>query len=103
MLVHVHPLAPQVLSRHVNLLHQLCVRGGDIVECEDAVAELEEEVCAEGDEGPEWELRVVCQLGYFTMIMILPVLSGSWISHRCALCDGMLHEGGREWRWEVRG
>lgn len=36
------------------------MRGGDIVECEDAVAELEEEVCAEGDEGPEWELWVIC-------------------------------------------
>jgi hypothetical protein len=30
--------------------------GRDIIEREDAVAELEEEVCAEGDEGPEWEL-----------------------------------------------
>jgi len=29
--------------------------GRDIIEREDAVAELEEEVCAEGDEGPEWE------------------------------------------------
>ena len=31
--------------------------GWDIVECEDAVAELEEEVCAEGDEGPEGKLQ----------------------------------------------
>jgi hypothetical protein len=57
-LVHIYPLALQVLSRHVNLLHQLCVRRGDIVEREDAVAELEEEICAEGDESPEWELWV---------------------------------------------
>jgi hypothetical protein len=55
-LVHIHPLAPQVLSRHINLLHQLCVCGWYIVECEDAVAELEEEICAKGDKGPEWEL-----------------------------------------------
>ncbi len=36
------------------------MRGRDIVEREDAVAELEEEVRAEGDEGPEWELWRGC-------------------------------------------
>lgn len=36
------------------------MRGWDIVEGEDAEAEIEEEVGAKGDEGPEWELRGVC-------------------------------------------
>lgn len=30
---------------------------GDIVEGENSQAELEEKVCAEGDEGPEWKDR----------------------------------------------
>jgi len=89
-LVHIHPLAPQVLSRHVNLLHQLCVRGGDIVEREDAVAELKEEICAEGDEGPEWELWV----GRVSLVFgrdhdIGYPSSESEVSHRRA-CDGVL-------------
>jgi len=33
------------------------MRLGHIVECEDAVSEFEEKVCAEGDEGPEGKNR----------------------------------------------
>jgi hypothetical protein len=33
------------------------MRVRDVVEGEDAEAETEEEVCAEGDEGPEGELQ----------------------------------------------
>lgn len=55
-LVDVDALAPQIRAREVDLLHQLGVGGGHVVEGEDAVAELEEEVGAEGDEGPEGEL-----------------------------------------------
>jgi hypothetical protein len=32
------------------------VRLGNVVECKDAIAEFEEEVCAEGDECPERKL-----------------------------------------------
>lgn len=53
-LVDLHTLSPQISTRQINLLHELCVCLGDIVECEDAESELEEEVGAEGDKGPEW-------------------------------------------------
>lgn len=39
-----------------NLLHQLLVRFGDIVEGDDAEAETEEEEGAKGDESPKREL-----------------------------------------------
>lgn len=55
-LVNVNAQPPQIRLGHINLLHQLLVRGGDVVEGEDAPAEAEEEHSAKGDEGPEGEL-----------------------------------------------
>lgn len=57
-LVNSNTSLPQILLRLFDLLHKLFVRFGDIVEGEDAVAEFREEVCAEGYDGPERELRV---------------------------------------------
>lgn len=56
-LVHVNAQLPQIDLGQLNLLHELLVRRGDIVEGEDAPAETEEEERAEGNEGPEGELR----------------------------------------------
>jgi len=53
-LVHIHTLSSQIRSRKVNLLHQLCMCLGHIVEGKHPPAEFEEEVRAEGDKGPEW-------------------------------------------------
>jgi len=50
---HVHPLSLEVNSSLLYLLLDFPVRFWYIVEGEDAVAELEQEVCAKGDEGPE--------------------------------------------------
>ena len=55
-LVHVNTKLPQVDLCHLNLLHQLLVRHGNIVERKDAPAETEEEHSAERNEGPEGEL-----------------------------------------------
>lgn len=55
-LVDVDAPRPEVLLREVDLLHQLLVGLGHVVEGEDAPAEGEEEVGAEGDEDPEGEL-----------------------------------------------
>ena len=55
-LVDVDALLPQVLLREVDLDHELLVRLGHVVEGQDAPAEGEEEVGAEGDEDPEGEL-----------------------------------------------
>jgi hypothetical protein len=52
-LVNLHTLSPQISPRQINLLHELCVCLGDIVECEYAEPEFEEQVGTEGDEGPE--------------------------------------------------
>jgi len=41
----------------LNLRRELLVCVGDVVEGEDAEAETEEEVCAEGDQSPEGELQ----------------------------------------------
>jgi hypothetical protein len=57
-LINIHTLSPQIRPRQINLLHKLRVRLGYIVECEDAVSEFEEEVCAEGNEGPERKLFI---------------------------------------------
>jgi hypothetical protein len=46
-LVDLHALCPQISPRQINLLHELCVCLGDIVECEDAESEFEEEIGAE--------------------------------------------------------
>lgn len=55
-LINIDPLSPQIRPRHINLLHKLRMRLGHIVECQDAVSEFEQQVCAEGNEGPEWKL-----------------------------------------------
>jgi hypothetical protein len=54
---HVHSLRAEVFPCLGYLLHNLGVCLWYIVEGEDAPAKLEEKVCAEGDEGPEWELQ----------------------------------------------
>jgi hypothetical protein len=56
VLANIHASGLQILPRLSYLPLQLLVRIRNIVEGEDAPAELEQEVCAEGDEGPEWNL-----------------------------------------------
>lgn len=56
-LVDINAQRPQVDLGLVNLRHQLLMRSRNIVEREDAEAESEEEVCAEGNEDPEGELH----------------------------------------------
>jgi len=48
---------PEIHLCLIDLLHELVVCFRHIVEGEDAVAELEEEECAEGDDGPDWQLQ----------------------------------------------
>lgn len=55
--VNVDTQLAQVDLGHVNLLHELLVRVGHVVEGEDAEAEAEEEDGAKGDEGPKGELK----------------------------------------------
>lgn len=55
-LVHRDAELPQLDLGELDLAHDLGVRGGDVVEGEHAPAEAGEEVCPEGDEGPEREL-----------------------------------------------
>jgi len=52
----IHALCLKIFPRLRYLLHELLVRVGYVVEGEDSPAELEEKVCAEGDEGPEGQL-----------------------------------------------
>jgi hypothetical protein len=54
--VDIHALGSQICPGLIDLLHQFGVSGGHIVESEDAVAELKQEISAEGDESPEGEL-----------------------------------------------
>lgn len=54
--VHINAQLPQIDLGHFNLLHQLLVRIRNVVECEDAPAEAEEEERTKGNEGPEGEL-----------------------------------------------
>merc|ERR1711964_498706 len=54
-LVDIHALGSQIRPRNINFLHEFCVCLGYIVECEDAVSELEQEVCTERYEGPKWQ------------------------------------------------
>lgn len=56
LLVHIHAQRPQLLLCHLDLPHYLLVRVGAVVEGEDAPAEADEEVCAEGNEEPEGQL-----------------------------------------------
>lgn len=55
-LVYIDAQTPQVLLSELDLGHELLVRLGHVVEGHDVPAEPEEEVGAEGDEGPEGEL-----------------------------------------------
>ena len=55
-LVDVDTQLAQILLGQVNLLHQLLVRLGNVVEGQNAPAQTEEERGAEGDESPEWKL-----------------------------------------------
>jgi hypothetical protein len=59
ILPNIHTLTNQILPRLQYLRLNLLVRLGDIVEREDAPAELEEQVCAEGNESPEGELSCI--------------------------------------------
>lgn len=52
-LVHSDAQLPQLHLGHLDLAHQLLVRLGGVVEGQDAPAEADEQVGAEGDEGPE--------------------------------------------------
>lgn len=56
-LIDIHALCLQIPPCQLNLGHQLLMRLGYIVECEDAVAELEQQVCAKGHKRPEWKDR----------------------------------------------
>jgi hypothetical protein len=56
LLINIHPLRPQILLGHLNLLHQLGIRIGRVAEGQHAPAEAEEQPRAEGDEEPEGEL-----------------------------------------------
>jgi hypothetical protein len=53
---HIHALCPQFRTCLLYLSHQLLVRIWNVVEGKDSPAELEEEICAEGNKGPEREL-----------------------------------------------
>lgn len=55
-LIHVNAKLPQVDLCQLNLLHQLLVRHGNIVERKDAPAETEEEQSTERNESPKGEL-----------------------------------------------
>lgn len=52
--VHIDAFRAQARLGLLNLCHQLLVCFGYIVEGKYAPAKLEEEVCAERDESPEW-------------------------------------------------
>lgn len=56
-LVDVDAELAQVHLGNLNLLHQLLVRLGHVVECEDAPAEAEQQRRAEADEQPEGKLQ----------------------------------------------
>ena len=56
-LINIHSLGPQISSGKINLLHELCMCLGYIVECEDSKSELEEKVGSEGNECPERQLN----------------------------------------------
>lgn len=56
-LVDIDAQFPQVGLGQLDLAHQLLVGGGYVVEGHDVPAESEEEVGAEGDEGPEGKLK----------------------------------------------
>lgn len=48
---------PEIRLCLINLLHELLMRFRYVIEGEYAVAKLEQEECAEGDDGPERKLR----------------------------------------------
>lgn len=55
-LVDVDALGRQLVPSLLDFQHQLLVRLGYIVEGEDTQSQLEQKVCAEGNEGPERKL-----------------------------------------------
>jgi hypothetical protein len=56
ILTNIHALGLEIFPRLDDLSLQLLVCIWDVVEGKDSPAELEEEVCAEGNEGPEGKL-----------------------------------------------
>jgi len=52
-LINTNPLCSKLRPCCFNLSHQFLVGLWNVIECEDAVSEFEEEVCAEGNEAPE--------------------------------------------------
>jgi hypothetical protein len=56
ILTNVHALGLKIFPGLNDLSLQLFVRIRDVVEREDSPTELEEEVCAKGNEGPEGKL-----------------------------------------------
>jgi hypothetical protein len=50
----------EIFPRLQNLSLQLRIRIRNVVEGEDSPAELEQKVCAEGNESPEWNLVGCC-------------------------------------------
>lgn len=50
----------QVCPRQLYLLHQLLVRLWNIIKGKDAQSELEQQICAKGDNSPDRELSVGC-------------------------------------------
>lgn len=57
--IHLHAFQSQLPPRHLNLLDQLRMRLGHIIERQHAPAKFEEEVSAKGDESPEWYLLYI--------------------------------------------
>jgi len=51
--IHSHTPLPQIRLSLIDLFHELLMRFRYIVEREDAVAKIEEEVCAERHDGPQ--------------------------------------------------
>lgn len=52
-LIHLNASLPQIRPGQINLCHQLLVRLRHIVECQNTPSQLEHEVCAERNKGPE--------------------------------------------------
>lgn len=61
-LVHFNTHLLQVCTSDLDLGHEFLVSLWNIVEGHDIVAELAQEVCAEGDEGPEGKLNNVISI-----------------------------------------
>lgn len=57
-LINIHAHLPEICPRKLNLPHQLLIRHRHIIEREHPPAQLEQQIRAEGDEGPERELQI---------------------------------------------